>query len=68
MENQNELRMRVQKLHDACGIPYTFISQYCEVSGSYIALWVRGERNLSERIEEKVKQFITNIKKEVEAV
>lgn len=68
MENQNVMRMRVQKLHDACGIPYTFISQYCGVSGSYIALWVRGQRNLSQQVEEKVKEFIINTKKEVEAV
>lgn len=68
METQNELRMKVQKLHDACGIPYTFVSNKCGVSANYIALWVRGERNLSQGIEDCVKQFITNTKKEVEAV
>lgn len=68
MEIQNEMRVKVQRLHDICGIPYTFIAQQCNVSGSYIALWVKGQRNLSPEIEGYVNNFITNTKKEVEAV
>lgn len=62
---QNELREKLEHLHNTVGMPYTLVAKECGLSGGYISLWVKGLKNLSDEAFEKVESFYNKIRKEV---
>jgi len=63
---QDGLRKIVLFLHDELGMAYTFIGKKCNLSGSMINFFAKGDRNLSEESIKNLIKFIENIRKEVE--
>lgn len=45
---QEEMRDKVKTMHEKYFVPYAKIAKAIDVSGGYITLFVKGERNLGE--------------------
>lgn len=60
-----DLKTKIQALHDTFGIPYSFIAKNCEMSGTHINLWLRGDKDMSEKALKRVYDFYKSIKNEV---
>ena len=42
-----EMKNAIEYLHTILGIPYKFIADKAQMSGTHLTLWLRGEKNLS---------------------
>lgn len=64
----DEMKNAIEYLHTILGIPYKFIADKAQMSGTHLTLWLRGEKNLSAQAFERVCKYYEEFRKEVETL
>ena len=61
----DDMKNAIEYLHTILGIPYKFIADKAQMSGTHLTLWLRGEKNLSAQAFERVCKYYEEFRKEV---
>ena len=56
---QDDLRNKLIKLKELEGISYVYVCKNINISKTTISLFIKGERNLSTTIEQRLRKFLT---------
>lgn len=63
---REDMKNCIDYLHTILGIPYTVIAAKSEISGTHLTLWLKGDKNLSDKAFERICDYYKNLQKEVE--